>query len=60
FIDCNFNSCNLSMVKLSGTSFINIKFNNCKMLGMPFNNCNQFGLLFSFQSYPSDQLQVVS
>ncbi|MGL5563735.1 MAG: pentapeptide repeat-containing protein [Tannerellaceae bacterium] len=48
FIDCEFTDCNLSMVKLGGTSFRDVRFADCKMLGLQFDSCNQFGLSFGF------------
>jgi len=45
FIDCLFEDCDLSMVKIKATSFQQVKFHGCKMLGLHFDDCNPF--LFS-------------
>lgn len=42
FIDCVFIGCNMSLVKLSGTTFRDIKFKDCKLLGLHFYDCNNF------------------
>lgn len=54
FVDCMFNGCNLSMVKLHNTALCNIKFRDCKMLGVHFNDCDEFGLSFSFENCQLD------
>lgn len=34
FEDCEFENCDLSLTKLNGSEFINIKFNNAKLIGI--------------------------
>ena len=50
FIDCTFDACNVSLVKLHKTGLRDIIFMNCKMLGLQFDRCNEFGLSFSFEN----------
>ncbi len=47
-MDCTFNDCNLSLMKLSQTNFQETIFTGCKMLGLRFDQCNQFNLSFTF------------
>ena len=39
FIDCIFDGCNLSMMKLARTTLNNAVFINCKILGVNFSEC---------------------
>jgi fluoroquinolone resistance protein len=45
FIDCVFDACNLSMIRLSGSTLNDVLFKNCKILGVIFNDTQNF--LFS-------------
>jgi len=54
FIDCRFNTSNLSLVKLNKTVFREVKFTDCKMLGLRFDTCHEFGLSFSFEGCQLD------
>jgi uncharacterized protein YjbI with pentapeptide repeats len=45
FIDCVFDGCNLSLIKLPKTTLSSVEFKNCKMLGVNFTECIDF--LFS-------------
>jgi uncharacterized protein YjbI with pentapeptide repeats len=40
FIDCTFENCDLSNLKLAQTSFRKVQFNGCKMIGLRFDECN--------------------
>ncbi|HEX6848165.1 MAG TPA: pentapeptide repeat-containing protein, partial [Chitinophagaceae bacterium] len=42
FLDCEFNSCNLSGSNFVKTGLKNIKFRECKLLGLHFENCDPF------------------
>jgi len=48
FIDCQFEVCDLSMIKCKGTALRDIQFSHCKMLGVHFDECNPFLLSFHF------------
>lgn len=48
FMECEFKRCNLTMVELSNTILMNIKFSESKMLGLQFANCNTLLLSVSF------------
>ena len=50
FVDCLFEGCNLSMVKVVSTALRDVSFSNCKMLGVQFSACNPFGLTLSFSN----------
>lgn len=50
FNECEFNDCDLSLSRLEGTIFNDIKFINCKLLGLHFKNCNDFFLSVSFDN----------
>ncbi len=50
FIDCEFQDCNLSAVKLGGTGFQDVRFQNCKMLGLQFDECSDFLFQVSFDN----------
>jgi uncharacterized protein YjbI with pentapeptide repeats len=47
-IDCTFNNCNLSLIKLNNAILRDVKFKGSKMLGVDFQNCKEFGLSFPF------------
>jgi len=49
FIDCIFDGCNLSMVKLTRSTLSSAEFKNCKILGVNFSECIDF--LFSVDFY---------
>jgi fluoroquinolone resistance protein len=49
FLDCTFVSCNLSMVKMTKTTFSNVLFKDSKLLGTVFNQCNSIGITFKFE-----------
>ena len=42
FLDCTFERCDLSSIKVENTSFKDIKYVHCKMLGIPFEHANPF------------------
>ncbi|HEX8574958.1 MAG TPA: pentapeptide repeat-containing protein [Flavobacterium sp.] len=50
FLDCEFIDCNLGMVKLSGTSLKNVRFQTCKLLGILFHECDDFLFEVHFQN----------
>lgn len=50
FADCTFVDCNFSLAELSGTTFQQVLFKNCKLLGLQFQQCNPFGLSFTFEN----------
>jgi fluoroquinolone resistance protein len=50
FTDCEFNTCNLSLVRLAKTVFREVKFKDCKMIGLRFDDCNQFSLSFNLDN----------
>ncbi|MCB9197916.1 MAG: pentapeptide repeat-containing protein [Flavobacteriales bacterium] len=52
FIDCDFNSCNLSNVTILETSFQNCYFTETKLIGINFSNVNSF--LFAIKCERSD------
>lgn len=45
FIDCVFDGCNLSVMKLAKSTLSGVEFKNCKILGVNFTECIDF--LFS-------------
>lgn len=45
FIDCVFDGCNLTMMKLAKSTLSSVEFKNCKVLGVNFTDCIDF--LFS-------------
>ncbi|HVW98155.1 MAG TPA: pentapeptide repeat-containing protein [Mucilaginibacter sp.] len=47
FIDCVFDGCNLSMMKLAKATLNGVAFKNCKILGVNFTECADF--LFSVE-----------
>jgi len=42
FIDCVFDGCNLSMMKLPKSALSSVEFKNCKILGVNFSECIDF------------------
>ncbi len=50
FLDCLFEDCNLSMVKLKGSTLNNAEFKNCKILGVIFSDCLDFLFSVKFTS----------
>src|SRR5277367_760261 len=42
FIDCYFEGCNLSLIKLSDTGLQNIQFKECKLTGADFSKSRDF------------------
>ena len=54
FVECEFTSCNLSMVKIVKTVFRDARFRGCKMLGLRFDTCNEFGMTFGFENCTLD------
>ena len=48
FIDCIFEDCNLSLMKVNNVGFKNVQFINCKLTGVDFSACNNFLLQLSF------------
>lgn len=42
FLDCTFERCDLSSIKVENTAFKDIKFVHCKMLGIQFEHANPF------------------
>jgi len=50
FIDCVFEGCNLSMMKLDGTTLNNVVFKHSKILGVNFSRCQDFLFTVQFES----------
>lgn len=50
FIDCTFDSCNLTLANLNHCSFQEVQFIGSKLMGCQFKNCSTFGLSIHFQS----------
>lgn len=50
FVDCRFEDCNLSLVKLGGASLQQVVFEGCKMQGLHFEACNPFLLEYQFSN----------
>lgn len=48
FIECTFDTCNLSNVKTGYTAMQDVKFANCKLMGIHFSDCNEFLLSLEF------------
>lgn len=48
FMECTFEHCNLSMVKLTNTVFSDVHFSNCKMMGLQYEQCNELMLSVRF------------
>ena len=49
FLDCRFESCNVSLVQLSGACLQKVHFADCKMQGLRFEACNPFLFEVSFE-----------
>ncbi len=49
FEDCVFIGCNMSLAKITMSSFRGSTFKDCKMLGLRFDTCSEFGLVFCFE-----------
>lgn len=47
-IDCRFDGCDLSLAKLKNSSLQEVKFVNCKLLGVLFSDCRKFMLDLDF------------
>ena len=47
-IDCTFDSCNLSMIKLDSAAFQDVLFRDSKMLGLRFDTASGFGFSVYF------------
>ena len=50
FEKCTFKECNLSLVKTSNTSWLDVLFTDCKMTGINFSLSNRFGLSVEFHN----------
>jgi fluoroquinolone resistance protein len=50
FIDCVFEGCNLSLMKLGNTALQSIIFKDCKILGVNFHECSDFLFTVEFES----------
>jgi len=49
FVDCTFQSCDFSMVKLDRVVFNNVKFKGCKLVGVDFSRCSRFTFFVDFE-----------
>ncbi|MBY0425041.1 MAG: pentapeptide repeat-containing protein [Cytophagales bacterium] len=49
FTDCTFTNCNLSMIKLNGSSLVNVFFKECKLMGINFSTCTDFLFCVQFE-----------
>jgi fluoroquinolone resistance protein len=49
FVDCSFEECDASLVKLKECSLQAVKFVNCKLLGVHFSECRPFLLELDFE-----------
>jgi fluoroquinolone resistance protein len=49
FCECEFIGCNMSMAKLIKTAFKDVQFKNCKLLGLHFETCDPFLFSASFE-----------
>ena len=49
-VNCRFEGCDLSLAKLKNTSLQEVKFVNCKLLGVQFSDCRKFMLELDFDS----------
>lgn len=49
FLDCRFESCNVSLIQLGGASLQKVHFADCKMQGLRFEACNPFLFEVSFE-----------
>ncbi len=50
FVDCIFEDCNLSMVKLGGSTLNNVIFKNSKLMGVDFRVCDDFLFQVEFEN----------
>jgi fluoroquinolone resistance protein len=50
FVDCVFEGCNLSMMKLGGTTLNHAEFKHCTVLGVNFSQCQDFLFTVGFDS----------
>lgn len=51
FVDCLFENCNLSLIEATGTSFVNIKFVDSKVMGVNWSKIRGFmGVSLSFEN----------
>ncbi len=50
FVNCRFEGCDLSLAKLKNSSLQEVKFVNCKLLGVLFSECRKFMLDLDFDS----------
>jgi len=48
FIECEFINCNFSSSNIFGSSFQEVRFEDCKMLGIRFDLCDSFGFSVEF------------
>ena len=49
FMDCHFEDCDLSMAKVEGAVFQNVRFKGCKLMGVLFDSCDPFSLELQFE-----------
>ena len=49
-VNCRFDGCDLSLAKLKNSSLQEVKFVNCKLLGMLFSDCRKFMLELDFDT----------
>jgi uncharacterized protein YjbI with pentapeptide repeats len=54
FIDCTFEGCNLSMVKLGGATLNNMVCKDCKVIGVNFGECDDFLFQVRFENCTLD------
>ncbi len=50
FVNCRFEGCDFSLAKLKNSSLQEVKFVNCKLLGVQFSDCRKFMLELDFDS----------
>ncbi len=50
FIDCSFSQCNLTNANVTGTTFNEVQFTNCKIIGVRFDVANEFIFSVQFES----------
>jgi uncharacterized protein YjbI with pentapeptide repeats len=49
FVDCVFDGCNLSMMRLRDSTLNNVVFKNCKIMGVNFSQCQDFLFTVKFE-----------
>jgi fluoroquinolone resistance protein len=49
FTECRFESCNLGMANVKGTAFKDVTFIDCKLVGLNFSVCDPFLLTVKFE-----------